>query len=117
SGGVSAGDTVTLTTSMHCLSQRLGSEDSMTVIDNNSIVLDSITSLEAGQTLTDYPTFILSDDLDNSNYIIMIGNNYTGYTQFRLYAGSPIGLELVLIGIGIGVVLIAVVVYVYVKRR
>jgi len=117
SGGVNAGDTVTLTTSMHCLSLRLGSEESMTVIDNSSMVLDSITSLGADQTLTDYPTFVLSDDLGDSNYVIMIGNNYTGYTQFRLSVGSGIGLELVLIGIGIGVVLIAVVVYVYMKRR
>ena len=117
SGGVSAGNSVTLTTSMHCLSPRLGSEESLVVIDDSSIVLDSITSLGADQTLTDYPTFILSDDLGNSDYTIMIGNNYTGYTQFRLSVGSSISVELVLIGIGVGVVLIAVVVYVYMKKR
>ncbi len=117
SGGVSAGDTVTLTASMHCLSPRLGSVESMTVIDNESMVLDSITSLGADQTLIDYPSFILSEDLGNAYYIIMIGNNYTGYTQFLLSVGSSMGLDLILIGIGIGVVLIAVVVFVYMKRR
>ena len=117
SGGVSSGDTVTLATSMHGLSPRLGSKESMKVLDNNSEILDTMTVLRADQTLLDYPSFILSDDLEGSGYTVLIGNNYTGYTRFLLSAGNPLGLELVLIGIGVGVVLIAVVVFVYMKKR
>ena len=117
SGGASIGDTVTLTTSMHCLSPRLGSTEPMKVIDNNSVVLDTMTTLGADQTLTDYASFILSNNLGGSDYSIMIGNNYTGYTRFLLSAGSPMDLGLVIISIGIGVVLVAAVIFVYMKKR
>ncbi|MDH4214466.1 MAG: M14 family zinc carboxypeptidase [Candidatus Thorarchaeota archaeon] len=117
SGGVNTGDSVTLTASMQCLSPRLGSKESMKVLDNNSVVLDTAIAIGADQTLTDYPSFILSDDLGGSQYTILIGNNYTGYTQFQLTAGTTIGLDLVLIGISVGVVLVAVVVFVYMKKR
>jgi len=117
SGGASIGDTVTLTTSMHCLSPRLGSTEPMKVIDNNNVVLDTMTTLGADQTLTDYASFILSNNLGGSDYSIMIGNNYTGYTRFLLSAGSPMDLGLVIISIGIGVVLVAAVIFVYMKKR
>jgi hypothetical protein len=116
SGGVSAGDTLTLTTSIHCLSPRLGSKESMKVLDNNGDVLDTMIILGADQTLIDYPSFVLTEDL-GSGYTVLIGNNYTGYTRFLLSTGNPLGLELVLIGIGVGVVLLAVVVFVYLKKR
>jgi hypothetical protein len=117
SGGVNTGDTVTLTTSLHCLSPRLGSKETMKVLDDNSDVLDSMTILGADQTLIDYPTLVLTDDLGVADYTIMIGNNYTGYTKFHLSVGTPLNLNLVLIGIGVGVVLVAVVVFIYLKKH
>jgi hypothetical protein len=117
SGGIHAGDNVTLATSMHCLSPRLGSKESMKILDNSGTVLDAVVAVGADQTLTDYSSFVLTTNLDGSGYTILMGNNYTGYTQFRLSAGSPLSYDLVLIGIGIGVILIAVVIFVYMKKR
>jgi len=116
-GGVTAGATLTLTTSMHCLSSRLGCNDPIVLLGNESEVLDTMTVVEAGQTLTDQVSFILSEDLSDSDYTISIGNDYSGYAQFVLSSGSSTGPDLVLIGIGIGIVLIAVVIIVYLKSR
>jgi hypothetical protein len=99
------------------LSPRLGSKETMKVLDDNSDVLDSMTILGADQTLIDYPTLVLTDDLGVADYTIMIGNNYTGYTKFHLSVGTPLNLNLVLIGIGVGVVLVAVVVFIYLKKH
>jgi hypothetical protein len=117
SGGIHAGDNVTLATSMHCLSPRLGSKESMKILDNSGMVLDAVVAVGADQTLTDYSSFVLTTNLDGSGYTILMGNNYTGYTQFLFSAGSPLSYDLVLIGIGIGVILIAVVIFVYMKKR
>ncbi|RDE15633.1 MAG: hypothetical protein C4K48_03385 [Candidatus Thorarchaeota archaeon] len=117
SGGINTGETLTLTTSMHCLSSRLGSKESVTLLGNESEVLDTMTTVEASQTLTDEASFILSKDLSDSGYTISIGNNYTGYARFVLSLGSPAGPDLVLSGIGIGIVLAAIVIIVYLKRR
>jgi hypothetical protein len=116
-GGVHIGDAVTLATSMHCLSPRLGSKEVMKVLDNGSLVLDILIAVGADQTLIDYATITLPEDLTASGYTISIGNNYTGYTQFILTLEVTGGLDIVLIGVGVGVVLIAVAIFVYMKKR
>jgi hypothetical protein len=117
SGGIHTGENVTLATSMHCLSPRLGTKESMKILDSSSMILDTVVAVGAGQTLVDHSSFVLTNDLGGSGFMILIGNNYTGYTQFRLSAGSPLDYDLVLISIGIGVVLVAVVVFVYMKKK
>jgi hypothetical protein len=116
-GGVNAGDSVTLTTSMHCLSPRLGSTEAMEVLSNDSLVLDTMTAVNAGQTLTDSASIVLPEDLAVSGYLFLVGNNYTGYARFTLSLGSSQGLDLVLIGISTGIVLAAVVIIMYMKKR
>jgi hypothetical protein len=116
-GGVYAGDTVTLTASMHCLSPRLGSKEAMKALDSGSLVLDTMIAVNADQTLIDSASITLPEDLTASGYSVLIGNNYTGYAQFILTLGIPQGLDIVLIGIGVGVVLVAVVIFVYMKKR
>lgn len=117
SGGINSGETLTLTTSMHCHSPRLGSTESIELLGSEDEMLDTLTIVGAGQTLTDYASVILPEDLSGSGLTISIGNNYTGYTRFILSLGTPLGPDLVLIGITIGVVLVAVVILFYMKNR
>lgn len=118
-GGVSAGDNVTITLSMECLSPRLGSKDGISVLDENGEVLDSLIAVGAEQTIINYPSFTLSEDLDSSGYVILIGCNFTGYTQFVVSTGGtlpPMDPLLLVAGIGLVVALVAIVVVVYRKK-
>ena len=119
-GGVSTGENVSITLSMECLSPRLGSKDTISILDENGVELDSLIVVGAAQTLVNYPSFTLSEDLDSSGYVILVGCNYTGYTQFLVSTGGTLfGLDtLVLVaGIGMTVALVAIAVVIYMKKR
>jgi len=119
-GSISTGDEVDITLSMSCLSPRLGSKNPIVVLNEDREELDSLIALGAEQTIVNYPSFVLAEDLDSSGYTILIGNNYTGYTEFLLTAGSPsTGIDplvLATIGIGLTVVVLAVIV-IFIKKR
>jgi len=119
-GDINAGGEVDITLSMECLSPRLGSKNPILVLDEDGDELDSLISLGAAQTIINYPSFVLAEDLDSSGYTILVGCNYTGYTQFLLTAGSPSSgidpLVLAAIGVGLTVVLVAIVV-IFMKKR
>ncbi len=118
-GGVSTGENVTITLSMECLSPRLGSKDGISILGENGEVLDSLIAVGAAQTIVNYPSFTLSEDLDSSGYVILVGCNYTGYTQFLVSTGGalpPMDPLLIVAGIGIAVALVAIVVVIYRKK-
>ena len=120
SGGVTAGEDVSITLSMECLSPRLGSKDAISVLDENGVELDSLIAVGAGQTLISYPSFTLSEDLDSSGYVILAGCNYTGYTKFLVTTGGTgFGVDslLLIVGIGLTVTLVAIVVVLYMKKK
>ena len=118
-GGVTTGDSVTITLSMECLSPQLGSKDAISVLDENGDALDTLMAVGAAQTLVNYPSFTLSEDLDSSGYVILVGCNYTGYTQFLVSTGGTPGIDplLLVLGIGLTVALVAIVVVIYMKKR
>lgn len=118
-GGVSTGDNVTITLSMECLSPRLGSKDGISVLGENGEVLDSLIAVGAGQTIVNYPSITLSEDLDSTGIVILIGCNFTGYTQFVVSTGGtlpPMDPLLLVAGIGLVVALVAIVVVFYRKK-
>ena len=113
-GGISAGDTLTLSTRTECLSSRLGSKGGVLILDSDSIVLDSTIAVNGGQTLTDQATVQLSEDLTTTGFSVFIGNNYTGFTKFVVSLGTPkAGLDPLLIGVVAGVAIVALVLVVY----
>ena len=118
-GGVNAGENVTITLNMECLSPRLGSKDGISVLGESGEVLDSLIAVGAAQTIVNYPSFTLSEDLDSSGIVILVGCNYTGYTQFVVSTGGtlpPMDPLLLVAGIGLVVALVAIVVVVYRKK-
>ena len=119
-GGVTAGDDVDITLSMRCLSPRLGSKDAISVLDENGAELDSLIAIGGAQTIINYPSFPLSEDLDSTGFVILVGCNYTGYTQFLLTTGGPSTIDpliLVAVGIGLTIALVAIVVVFYKTKR
>ena len=119
-GGINAGEEVTFTLSMECLSPRLGSKNPIVVLDEDGDELDSLITLGAAQALVNHPSFTLAENLDSPGYAIVVGCNYTGYTQFILTKGSPTtSLDpLVLAAVGIGITFVVVVVAVaFMKKR
>ena len=105
---------------MECLSPRLGSKDGISVLDENDEVLNSSIAVGADQTIVNYPSFALPEDLDSSGYVILIGCNFTGYTQFVVSTGGTLATSdplLLVAGIGLTVVLVAIVVVIFWKKR
>jgi hypothetical protein len=116
-GGITADSNVTLTTRLECLSPRLGSKDAIEVLAPDNSTITSTISISGGQTLIRYLSVTLEEDLAESDYVIRVGNEYTGYTAFRLTTQTGSLLDpMLLIGIGIGVAVIAVVLVVYRAR-
>ncbi|MFW9910570.1 MAG: M14 family zinc carboxypeptidase [Candidatus Thorarchaeota archaeon] len=113
SGGIIAGSYISLSTSTECLSPRLGSKESVFIIDSSGATMDSLIAVGGGQSLTDQTTIELSEDLTSSGMSIFFGNNYTGFTEFVLSLGTPANLDPLLIGIVVGVSIIALVLVVY----
>ena len=116
SGGVKAGDEVDMTMNMECLSPRLSTKDMIHILDEEGNILDSMVSISPEDTVYAYPSFELPEDLNASGYVILMGNNYTGYTQFILSTGGEFGsiYPLLLIGGAIVVVsIVALVVIIY----
>ena len=103
SGGVKAGDQVDLTMSMECLSPRLGTKDGILILDEAGNILDSMASIDADERISSYPAFDLPEDLSPQGYTILMGNNYTGYTQFILKIGGEVPSFNTLLYVGIGV--------------
>ncbi|MHA1963601.1 MAG: M14 family zinc carboxypeptidase [Candidatus Thorarchaeota archaeon] len=114
SGGIDAGEEMTLSTRIECLSPRLGSRGGILVLDTADNVLDTTIAVDGDQTLTDQATIILPEDVTSSDISIFIGNNYTGYTEFVISLGTPIPtLGPLLIGVAVGVSVVAIVLVVY----
>ena len=118
-GGVTAGEDVDITLSMECLSPRLRSRDRISVLDENGVELDSLIVIGAAQTIVTYPTFTLSEDLDSSGYVILVGCNFTGYTQFLVSTGGVATIDPLILAVGIGltVVVVAIVIVIFMKKR
>ena len=114
SGGTSAGDTVYLNMRTENLSPRLGSKESVLILDASDQVLDSMIAVGGGQSLTGQASFGLTENLTSSGLSIFIGNNYTGYTEIVLSLGTPgLSLDPLLIGVIAGVAVVAIVIVVY----
>ena len=120
-GGISAGDDVDITLSMECLSPRLGSKEAISVFNGTGTELNSLMSIGAEQSLVLYPSFSLPEDLDAEGYVILVGCNYTGYTQFLITVGGPdttVDSSLLLvIGIGTTILVVAVVIVIFMGKK
>jgi hypothetical protein len=112
-GETNAGEVMTLSTRTECLSPRLGSKDSILILDAAGNVLNSTIVVGGGQSLTDQVTIILPEDVTSSGLSIFVGNNYTGFTEFVLSLRTPTSLDPLLIGIVVGVAIVAIVLVVY----
>ena len=113
-GGTNAGEEMVLSTRTECLSPRLGSKDSILILDDNGNILNSTIAVGGDQTLTDSANIILPEDVTSSGFSIFIGNNYTGFNEFVLSLGTPgTSIDPLLIGVVVGVSLVAVVLVVY----
>ncbi|MGD9396642.1 MAG: M14 family zinc carboxypeptidase [Candidatus Thorarchaeota archaeon] len=114
SGGLDAGDTLSFSVQTECLSPRLGSKESIYILDIASSVLDTTIAVGAAQTLTNPAEIMLSEDLTDSGFSILVGNNYTGFTEFVISLGTPeLILDPILVGAVIGIAIGAVVLVVY----
>ncbi|MFX1483064.1 MAG: M14 family zinc carboxypeptidase [Promethearchaeota archaeon] len=118
SGGITAGENVSMSVQMTCLSPRLGSKDGIYVLGPDYSVLDFLIAVGGDQTLTDQANIVLQSDLTASGVSITIGNNYTGFTKFRLTLGTANIIDPLLLGgiIGISIAVVALVVY-FVRYR
>jgi hypothetical protein len=113
-GGTNAGEEMTLSTRVECLSPRLGSKEGILVLDASDNVLDTTIAVGGDQTLTDQATIILPEDVTSSGFSIFVGNNYTGFTEFVLSLGTPgTSIDPLLIGVVVGVAIVALVLVVY----
>jgi len=116
-GGSSSGDTLTFSAQIECLSPRLGSKESLFVLDAGDTELDSLMAIGGDQTLSLQASIELPADLTSTGLSIFIGNNYTGYTEFVLSLGSPgFTLDPLLIGVVVGVAVVAIVLVVYITK-
>jgi hypothetical protein len=120
-GGISAGDDVDITLRMECLSPRLGSKEAISVLNGTGTELTSLMSIGADQTLVLYPSFALPEDLDADGYVIMVGCNFTGYTQFLLTTGAPVttvdSTLLLAVGLGTTIIIVAVVIVIFMRKK
>jgi len=112
-GGSTMGENLTLSTRTDCLSPRLGSKESIFILDTTGNVLDSLIAVGGGQSLTDQASIELPEDLTSSGLSISIGNNYTGFTEFMVSLGNPASLDPLIIGVVVGVSIVALVLVVY----
>ncbi|OLS26873.1 MAG: Zinc carboxypeptidase precursor [Candidatus Thorarchaeota archaeon AB_25] len=113
-GGINAGEDMTLSVRTECLSPRLGSKESISILDSADNVLATTIAVGGDQTLTDQADIILPEDVTNSGFSILIGNNYTGFTEFVISLGTPEPtLGPLLIGVAVGVAVVAIVLVVY----
>ncbi|MFX1561594.1 MAG: M14 family zinc carboxypeptidase [Promethearchaeota archaeon] len=119
SGGIEAGDAISFSAQTECLSPRLGSKEGIFILDIAKNVLDTIIAVGGAQTLTNPVEITLPEDLTNSGFRILVGNNYTGFTEFVISLGTPgITLDPLLVGAVVGVAIGAVVlVIIFVKIR
>ncbi|MFW9962769.1 MAG: M14 family zinc carboxypeptidase [Candidatus Sifarchaeia archaeon] len=117
SGGIKAGESISLSTLTECLSPRLGSKESVFILDEAGATLDSVMAVGGGQSLTDQATIVLSEDLTSSGVSILLGNNYTGFTEFVLSLGPPASLDPLLVVVVAGVAIVALVVVVYFAKN
>jgi hypothetical protein len=118
-GGIDAGEDMTLSVRTECLSPRLGSKESISILDSDGNILSTTIAVGGGQTLTDQADIILPEDVTDSGFSILVGNNYTGFSEFVLSLGVPgFTLDPLLVGavIGIAIGVIVLVVY-FVKIR
>ena len=122
SGGVRAGEDVDMTLGIECLSPRLGSKENILLLGENGEILTSLIAIGPGQTFWHYPAFTLVEDLTySSGYVMLVGNNYTGYSKFILTIGGELPnlypFLTVVAEIGITVVFVALVIVLLWKKR
>ena len=116
-GGTHVGEEMTLSTQTECLSPRLGSKESILILDDDGNILNSTIAVGGDQTLTDQADIILPEDVTSSGFSIFVGNNYTGFTEFVLSLGIPgTSLDPLLIGVVVGVAIVAIVIVVYIVK-
>lgn len=95
------------------LSPRLGTEDAIELRGEDGSLLNSWGALDGGDSHILPITITLPVDLNETGYILRLGNEYSGYTQFLLTsAASSTSPDLLLPAIVI-VTLVAVVIVVY----
>ena len=114
SGGIDAGETLSFSVKTECLSPRLGSKESIYILDAASSVLDTTIAVGAAQTLTNPAEILLAEDLTDSGFSILVGNNYTGFAEFVISLGTPgISIDPILVGAVIGIAIGVIVLTVY----
>ena len=118
-GGNNAGEDMTLSVRTECLSPRLGSKDGIFILDSASNVLATTIAVNGAQTLTDQADIILPEDITDSGLSILVGNNYSGFTEFVISLGTPgFTLDPLLVGAVVGIAIGTVVlVIIFVKIR
>jgi len=117
SGGITAGSSISLSARTECLSPRLGTKESVYILNTSMDVLDTTIAVGGGQSLPIQATIELSEDLTNDGLNILIGNNYSGFTKFVISLGYPsMTIDPVLLGVVIGVSILAIVVVVYIVK-
>jgi hypothetical protein len=112
-GEVTLRTDVSFSVEMNCLSPRLGSHGGVLVLGQDDTILDTLISVGGSQTLIVSATITLPADL-SEGVTILIGNNYTGYSEFVL-STSTLGASIdpLLIGAVVGVSIAAIVLVVY----
>ena len=104
---------MSLSVSINCLSPRLGTEDGIELRGEDGTLLHSWGALDVRNSHILPITITLPINLNETGYILRLGNEYTGYTQFLLTsAASGVFPDLLLSAIVI-VTLVAVVIVVY----
>ncbi len=104
---------MSLSVSINCLSPRLSTEEAIELRGGDGTLLHLWSALDGGNSHILPITITLPVDLNETGYILRLGNEYSGYTQFLLTsAASSTSPDLLLPAIVI-VTLVAVVIVVY----
>ena len=84
SGGINQGDDTTITFFLRNLSPRLGTVEPINLLSNDETILGTGPIVEGNQVTTSDISFNLPENIGTEDQVIVVGNNYTGYTQFNL---------------------------------
>ena len=113
SAATQEGEEMSLSVSISCLSPRLGTEDGIELRGEDGTLLHSWGALDIRNSHILPITITLPVNLNDTGYIMRLGNEYSGYTQFLLTSrASSSTLDILLPAIVI-VTLVAVVIVVY----
>jgi hypothetical protein len=107
------GEEMSLSVSISCLSPRLSTEDGIELRGGDSTLLHSWGALAGGDSHILPITITLPVDLNETGYILRLGNEYSGYTQFLLTSTPSSASPNLLLPAVVIVTLVAVVIVVY----